>query len=369
MSLKYLSYPAVRDVVFILGAGASYPDGVPLQNHMLPLILHDLPQIQESEIGKPVVDFIKKNFEFDERRNIYPKLEAVFGYLDYFIKQNESLDKYYDLNKLRFIRESLIKIIHYTVNLETGKKSKYYHLFWKAIEKYNSNISIITLNYDTLLEQAFDFLFEKFGYLDYCIDLMNYDKRNQFKQFNYWINPREPVKVKTNKTPVPIKIIKLHGSLNWKYCNCCCQTLLTTWDREIDLKGGKLLGYTFPEMDKYEYVCPIDGTDFETVIIPPSYLKDINKPTKTQLFSEAARELNRAKKIVFIGYSLPETDIHIRALLKKNLSDKTQIIVINPQKTETQKFNYYSILKTAKIYHISFEEFLDNNQLLKSILN
>ena len=54
-----------------------------------------------------------------------------------------------------------------------------------------------------------------------------------------------------------LKLLNLHGSLNWKYCNCCNQTLLTPWDRTIDLHRGKFLGFTYPDNEKYEYVCPL----------------------------------------------------------------------------------------------------------------
>jgi len=83
-NLKFLSYPDYRDVVFVLGAGASHPDGVPLQKHILPMILHD-EEIAESEIGKSVINFIKDNFKFSSEHNLYPDLESVFGFIDYFI--------------------------------------------------------------------------------------------------------------------------------------------------------------------------------------------------------------------------------------------------------------------------------------------
>jgi len=35
---KFLRYSINRNVVFVLGAGASHPDGVPLQKDMLPMM-------------------------------------------------------------------------------------------------------------------------------------------------------------------------------------------------------------------------------------------------------------------------------------------------------------------------------------------
>jgi NAD-dependent SIR2 family protein deacetylase len=370
ISQKYLRYSPKRDVVFVFGAGASHPDGVPLQKDILPMILSEQQEeIQDSKIGRAVIEFINDNFKYDNKTRQFPQLEAVFGFLDYFIQQNESLNSKYTHNEIVEIKEYLIKLIHYIVNLSTHKSSKYYHLFWNAVDKFNKNISILTLNYDTLLEQAFDFLFKKSGYIDYCIHLMNYDKLKELKAFNFWINPREPVSVSNNEDPLPIKIIKLHGSLNWKYCNCCNQTLLTPWDRTIDLQRGKFLGYKYPDNEKYEYVCPLDGTEFQTLIMPPSYLKSLNQPVLSQLFSEASREIRDAQKIVFVGYSLSDADVHIKALFRKQLRKNTEIIVVNSKKAAILENKYKAIASKIRFINLTFEEFVEEGHLLQEIMS
>ncbi|PKL88105.1 MAG: hypothetical protein CVV23_11980 [Ignavibacteriae bacterium HGW-Ignavibacteriae-2] len=365
---KYLKYDNERDVVFVLGAGASHPDGVPLQRHILPMILNEK-DIADSVIGRQVIDFIKDNFAYDSSSNLFPQLEAVFGFLDYFIAQNESLSAKYTNQHIRETKEYLIKLIHYIVNLRTDKDSKVYHHFWDSVTKYSSNFSIITLNYDTLLEQAFDFLYKDFGYLDYCFHLMNYDKRKELKPYNFWLNPREPLIVEGDKTPIPIKIIKLHGSLTWKYCSCCNQTLLTPWDREIDLNRGTFTGYTYPEKTKYDLVCPTDGTEFQTLILMPSYVKPLSQSVISQLTGEASREVMATKKIVFIGYSLSNADLHIRALFKKQLKEDIKLYVINTRQTEAFKLKYYSLSSNIEFFNKSFEEFLNNEELIEKILN
>lgn len=369
-SEKFLRYLPSRDVVFVLGAGASHPDGVPLQREMLPMIVSGgIEEIENSEIGQIVIEFIKDNFEFNQETNQYPHLEAVFGFMDYFIQQNESLNVKYTIEKIRDIKEYLIKLIHYVVNLRTDKRSHYYHLFWKAIQKENSNISIITLNYDTLLEQAFDFLFKSHGYIDYCIPLMNYEPLPELKHYNFWVNPREPIIVGADENPKSIKIIKVHGSLNWKYCNCCNQTLLTPWDRSIDLNKGKFLGYTYPENLEYEYVCPIDSTEFRTLILPPTYLKTIQHPIISQLMSEASREIRASKKVVFIGYSLSSSDVHIKALFKKQITADKEVIVVNPKQKESLELNYKSLSKNARFIYSSFEDFVNDENQINSIIS
>jgi len=363
----FLKYPSQRDVVFVLGAGTSHPDGVPLQREILPAILDgSIPEIPNSEIGREVIGFLKENFNFNKELN-FPTLESVFGFIDYFLLHNESLNSVYTNAKLRAIKEYLIKLIHFVVDYSADKKSKYYHLFWQAISNLNPNVSIISLNYDTLLEQAFDFLFENFGYIDYSIQFMNYEKNPKLSNFNFWVDASKPLKIKGNKLPHAIKLLKLHGSLNWKYCNCCNQTLLTPWDRKIDLNKGKFLGYTYPDNIEYEYSCPLDGTDFQTVIIPPSYYKELTHNVILQLLTEAGREIRVAKRIVFIGYSLSDADVDILALLKKNISNQ-EIIVINRKNSERLKLKYLSITSKVSFYEKTFEEFVSDKIFFRKLL-
>ncbi|MBZ0180724.1 MAG: SIR2 family protein [Melioribacteraceae bacterium] len=366
----FLKYLPQRDVVFVLGAGASHPDGVPLQRHLLPMILSgDYPEIINSEIGNKVIEFINDNFTYDPKNHFFPQFEAVFGFLDYFILENESLSAKYTHSEMVTIKEYLIKLIHYVVDISTNKKSVAYGKFWDVVTKYNKNISIITLNYDTLLEQAFDPLFKKVGYIDYCTHLMNYVHRPELENYNFWINPREPVVVNPKDNPAAFKIIKVHGSLNWKYCNCCNQLLLTPWDRKIDLNKGKLLGYTYPDLKEYEYTCPLDGTDFETLIMPPSFVKSLRVPVISQLFSEASREIRSTRKVIFVGYSLSNADVHIKALFKKHLDDNVEVIVINTRREESLKARYKPLSSNIKFLRRSFQELVEDEKLMKELLS
>ena len=85
-SEKYYQYPSRRDVVFIFGAGASYADGAPLQEDILPLILETKNrELCDSFIHKVIKEFLVDNFIWDKDTGYYPTLEEVFGFIDYFI--------------------------------------------------------------------------------------------------------------------------------------------------------------------------------------------------------------------------------------------------------------------------------------------
>jgi hypothetical protein len=218
------------------------------------------------------------------------------------------------------------------------------------------------------LEQAFDPLYPKTGYIDYCIHLMNYEKRDTLKEFQFWIDPREPVLAEPKDTPVPFKIIKLHGSLNWKYCNCCNQALLTTWDRGIDLNSGSFVGYTKPERKAYDYTCPLDETEFQTLILPPSYMKILNNPVISQLFSEASREIRATRRIVFVGYSLSDGDVHIKALFNKHLRPDVELVAINPKASVSVRHRYSSLSRNTRFRQMTFEDLVQNDAFMRDLL-
>lgn len=363
----FFEYPDCRDVVFILGAGASYSDGVPLQRDLLPIIISDeIEEIKNSEIGREVTSFIKNNFEINDYTK-YPKLEAIFGFIDYFLFQKESLSSKYTNLYMYNIKEYLIRLIYFIVAKYTKDHSVNYENFWSAVKENNSNISVITFNYDTLLEQAFHSLYKQNYYIDYCTEFLNYQKKEKLSQYHFWVNPRVPLPILNEQEPKVIKVIKIHGSLNWKYCNCCNQVLLTPWDKEIDLNRNKFLGYTYPEKTLYDIVCPIDENEYQTLIMPPSYVKNLNHPTLSELRNEAGKELRNAKKVVFIGYSLSSADIHIKALLKKNIKPETEIIVVNPKISENFRTKFRSISQNVKFISSSFEKVVTDKEILSEI--
>lgn len=369
---KYLSYASTRDVVFFFGAGTSYADGAPLQKDILPFILSDK-EITNSAIGKDVKSFLDCYFAWDPGVNTYPKLESVFALLEHSIRRNESLSGEYPTTKLSEIRESLIKLVYYSIAKKGGKSKGIYRQFWERIKELNRNVSVITTNYDVLLDEAFDFLYPDQGFIDYCLNLMNYDHYEAIEAFDWWEDPRKPVQVWGGASPRPIKIIKVHGSLNWKYCSACAQVLLTPWDTDLNLSSGGFMTKEYgscegPPKEPSLLKCPIDGALFGTLIVPPSYYKSLEHPAITTLMHEAARELRIAKKIVFVGYSFPESDVHLKALLHRNLQKEVEITVINRSITNELALSFKSLSDRANFIAKSFEDVLNDVPAMRRFL-
>ena len=361
MRKEYISYKPKRDVLFVFGAGASIADGGPFQSQLLPRILAT--DFSGHELAEQTVVFIRENFDTTSGKE--PSLESVFGYLEYFISKKESLKEGYNTLRLIQIKESLIRLIHHEISKSTKSKGVY-KSFFEKVSKVNKNVSIITMNYDTLLDESFDFLYSSEALIDYCINFMNYDEDIQTGGADWWINPREPVTIHGDTVPSPIKIIKIHGSINWKYCNCCNQVLLTPWNTGIDLESQGFKGRfgpscENPEEEIFDLVCHNDKTPFDTFIVPPSHIKGLNHPAISKLFDEAAIEIRKTKKIVFVGFSFPEADVHIKALFKKNIKEDTTIEVVDPFMNDAIRSNYLSLSQKVSFIPDSFENYIENN--------
>lgn len=354
-----LRYASNRTAVFILGAGASASDGLPLQVNLLPTALNRQ-EIAGSVVGSELVGFLDRFFSISRRTlEQMPSLETIFAFLDYFISRNEHLNREYQLERLRGLQECMVRVIHSIVGERRDVRDSAHGRFWETVGRLNRNISVISLNYDSVLEEAFDRLFPRQAYIDYCINLLNYDFAHEMA-FNWWVNPREPVTNWDDGEPVPIKILKLHGSLNWKYCRACRRVLLTPWDTEIELDSGTFFDRYAEIEETPEYLCPIDGCRFESLIIPPAYDKDLQNPIVTTVVSEVEHELRVAERVVFVGYSFPDADVHIRALLGKCLPEKAEVVVVNPDASEGLKSRYIHMSGSVLFVEETFDQFVDS---------
>ncbi len=169
--------------VFIFGAGTSYPDGIPIQSEIIPLLFQrgDL-QILKSEIGKKIREFLGENFSINSQ---FPTLEEVFGFIDFHINNDYSLSRKWAVTELIKLKTDLTKILHYIISSKT-EKSVCFREFWQSIKDNNQKIGVITTNYDTLIDEAFDLIYDDY-LIDYCIDLINFRYSKDIEAFDWWI--------------------------------------------------------------------------------------------------------------------------------------------------------------------------------------
>ena len=95
----------------------------------------------------------------------YPTLESIFGYLEYFISKKEGLGKEYTTLRITEIKEALIQLVHYVISKASVNTNGTYRKFWEIVSSTNRNIQVVTMNYDTLIDESFDFLYPDKAYI------------------------------------------------------------------------------------------------------------------------------------------------------------------------------------------------------------
>lgn len=102
-------------------------------------------------------------------------------------------------------------------------------------------------------------------------------------------------------------LLKLHGGLNWFGCICCGNVY-------VNLEGSFTIDFQDPRPD-FD-ICHF-GAQLQNVMVAPSFVKDYRNVSLRSVWHEAQKRLENSRRWVFIGYSLPSDDYHIRAMLMR----------------------------------------------------
>lgn len=153
--------------------------------------------------------------------------------------------------------------------------------------------TILTFNYDTVVEDALFALNAPFNY-GFKGRTVNFDATSRCE---------------SQPSSGSVDVLKLHGSLNWAH------------------RKGR--GRTFTVFGSYE-----DARSHGLVpeIIPPTWDKHLDGQL-TEVWRRARAALSTATRIVIIGFSIPETDLHFKYLLAAGLSENLsarEILFVDP---------------------------------------
>jgi hypothetical protein len=320
--------------LFILGAGASFDAGAPLMNGFFDKANELLGSGQSnphSEAFKDVFHLLK------ELRPVYANsyldlnnIESLFGAIEMGRIVN-SLGIRSD-DSIEMVRKSLIRLIVITlersitfpINEGTTSPPRSYNKLAKLITEKIPASSIITFNYDIALDYALSFNSVQY---QYCTDSV--------------------------LPPQGIKLMKLHGSVNWALCKNCKSIVtisLNNGTRQINIGQKERLIQFHDVISHQEHNCS-DGTrsscEEVPVIVPPTWNKKDYHGSLTNVWRQAAIELSRARNIYVIGYSLPESDAFFRYLFALGTIDNDSIKrfwVYNPDGSEETKARYATLL-------------------------
>lgn len=279
----------------------------------------------------PAINMIADKFIIDQDRLIYGLLkikeqirhklieshiriilEDVFTAFDKSISRRENSSNY-TYSQMDDMQHSLLRLFVYyfskKVNNHNLDNSDYMAVmdFLKANE---SRISVITTNWDVLLEKYMSKTDIRYDY-----------------SFNssYVIGENGRLFDASNRADDGIKLVKIHGSINWFRCLKCGSLQV------YDTKDCGLFLFQDNEPERcLRCGQEVYGEDvlLRPEIITPTLLKSIDGVIFSNLWQNAAYELQKADRVIFCGYSLPIADFEFRQLLKQNIKKEAQIDVV-----------------------------------------
>jgi len=284
----------VERVVYVLGAGASFDAGGPL--------IKDFFSDESERSARVHSEYFDGDEKYSALKAVYddwakitqnPNVEGFFKKVEFYDTINKDFE---DPRKGELIKPGTLKrwlewyIAAYVRNSVARQRNppQYYQQFAGSLKGWGMRYSVITFNYDLVLERA---IIGERRSVDYKLGQIG----------------------KTYSSGIPF--LKLHGSLNWVYCPDC----------------GRWEIYEEPVGHKYNRMACTRkcGGYKERLIVPPNPSKGEYLGVLNELWRKADRLLSQADEIVIIGYSLPEIDISARELLVDSVREVERFEIVN----------------------------------------
>ena len=315
--------PDEERIAFLLGAGASNPSpsSIPTVTELLPELLRRARRLDREQVTS-LADFCDQQ----QLDNIEDLLTAV--QISAFCSRKPSIMRLVefqlfgrnisrahavrgpripmraDVSSVAYIQETLQVLFGLLSNLMLPANPNAGH---SAIVNYlrtKPTTPIITTNYDCCIDRA---LISECVPFTYAVDFDN-------------------AHALTSPSNTAAPLIKLHGSLNWFYCETCQKV------RWIDIEET-VANYN---NQRGEYpiisVCNECGGQRRALLVPPHAMKfDIAPPLQT-LIGKAASCFEESTLIVVVGFSFADADLYISRMLIKAMqaSKDTRLAIIDP---------------------------------------
>lgn len=325
--------------VYVLGAGFSAGANFPMQSELYDIIKDPFlsAEFSEKDGTAELVEHHNRIREFCKvafcESELPQSLEDVFTLLDQTISTNSHFAKY-SVADLQTIRDSWIRLLIWFFHFRAakyirGNDSTYQRLCAALLRKRieaglkGDPMSILSLNWDSLLEDSFYAIFEnsssiKKTDIDYCVYTTPIDG-----------SPHTPSTKQKASGIFNIKLLKLHGSTTWLRCPNSNHIYTglghgsTSYDIYVKERLSPFTSELYPNATELE-----KPPRLEPYIITPTYTKVFNQPHIQTTWHNAYVELREASRVIFIGYSLPLADYHFRTLLLRSIRKDTKIELV-----------------------------------------
>lgn len=314
--------------VYVLGAGFSRDANLPLQNEIMDRLVSQVVSQENANAD------LRRILEGLITGGTAPTLADVFTLLDQALA--EELHAFgLSWQSLAMARRALMDEVLTIIHKATHEARDDALQFYRSVAarlialrisagQGSDPLSIISLNWDCLLENTVYWCVRQADALgrvdvDYCCYTTPVSEGC----------PHTPSVLQKAKGLFNLKVLKLHGSANWLLCPTCGQ-LFTGLGSAAEHWNQ----YAFPQF------CPFcqrfvpsepeagEAPRLEPFFVTPTFLKVFENPHIRMIWHNAYMELVEATRVVFVGYSLPEADYHLRALLRRAIRPSTAVVTV-----------------------------------------
>lgn len=333
--------------VYVLGAGFSVSAGLPTQFDLTKEIFNL--QFLESKKHAPeysnlyntqkkLIDFLENDFNITAESNYKLSLEDLYTPLDRCILENSNF-RSFQPEELLNLRQTLDSILILALKAKSSlsRKTDYIEKFAShlidnskiRVNDYRKHdpVSVITTNWDILLDLAIrDQLQEggDKGTVDYLCYVSSLKKDPTII----------PGLQALTQGKFIVKLLKIHGSINWLHCPKCQRIFIDFYRRVIDY--GVFREATCKYCSK-EYSVEEYAPKLRPLLLMPTFAKDLSNFQTKLIWRNSGIEISEADEIVFIGYSFPLADFEFRQMMFRNVKKKAKIKVILFDKNDPEK--------------------------------
>jgi hypothetical protein len=312
-----------RTHVYIVGAGFSKYAGLPLQSNFTEALLaaRDTKTHPMYPLTRHLARFTHDAFDHSESAwaKHWPNLEDLFTNIDLAANTGHHLGQEHSPSELRTTRRVLLARMMYMLNKRYVEAERNKSNEWKKLDRFFKHLDVdhsafVSINWDTVIERR---LTERRNLVDFDYGCGALAAR--FPNKGHVVAERRFAS-ESKRMPV----VKIHGSVNWLYCDNCRQLYWFPPDEAVRVamqlitaREAKRLKVRDAEACE-RWRCPnCSSVPLTTRIATFSFLKALDFPMFEKSWVSAERLLRNANKWIFIGYSLPGADYEFKHLLKR----------------------------------------------------
>jgi hypothetical protein len=275
----------IRDTVYVVGAGFSAGLGYPLTKSLLIDVWTRLQPDTREQLRK-IIEFHHPAFTA-RRKTTFPDIERLLTEiavnLDLFDASRPAEGNFKKEDLERSKEELLSAIAQWFHDLyDQAYRTSWLSHFVQRLRRENA--AIVSFNWDLILDQQL---------------------------FVHGLNS-ESYGLSEVLTNGPV-LLKPHGSLNWYEA--------TQMEKVSEESHIPIFPHKDPNESIEAFLHPREIKSkaerrYTPLIIPPTYLKDFNRPIFRQLWRRCTDMLSTPKELIFLGYSLPAADLHAQFIFR-----------------------------------------------------